>query len=300
MRYTLRQLEIFVEAARDCNFARAAGRLGISQPAISDHISALERNLDSQLFLRRRGATPRMTMAGQRLLEDAQAILEQGSRLTDRAAVADGPVTLKVFVGHHIFNRRLRFELPDFHREHRAIALEVITEMSSDAVGALIERGELDAAVFTAPAWSLPLHAEVVRDIPCAVAASRELVGDRTLSRHEIGGLPFVLPVESAPAARWIEAELHKLDIVPRNIVARTPFLDVKQKMVEEGAAAAFLFCEDIEASPVSSRLRRLTPDIHGFKRVLVVRPNERRPEVLAVTDFLRRIVKGPIAPALA
>lgn len=297
MRYTLRQLEIFVEAALDCNFARAAGRLGISQPAISDHISALERNLDSQLFLRRRGATPRMTMAGQRLLEDAQAILEQGNRLTDRVAAAGGPVTLRVFVGHHIFNRRLRYELPAFHCEHRAIALEVISELSSDAVGPLIERGELDAAVFTAPAWSLPLHAEVVRDIPCAVAASSALAGDGPLSPQEISGLPFILPVESAPAAKWIEAELHKLDIVPRNIVARTPFLDVKQKMVEDGSAAAFLFCEDIEGSAMSGRLRRLTPDIQGFQRVLVVRPNERRPEVLAVTDFLRRIIHGPIVP---
>jgi hypothetical protein len=205
-----------------------------------------------------------------------------------------------VYVGHHIFNRRLRYELPAFHRDHRAIALEVITELSSDAVGPLIDRGELDAAVFTAPAWSLPRHAEVVRDIPCAVAASRELVGDGPLSPHEVAGLPFVLPVESAPAARWIEAELHKLEIAPRNIVARTPFLDVKQKMVEDGAAAAFLFCEDIDGSAVRDGLRRLTREVHGFQRVLVVRPNERRPEVLAVTDFLRRIIKGSIAPSLA
>jgi LysR family transcriptional regulator, low CO2-responsive transcriptional regulator len=35
-RYTIRQLEVFVEAARDCNFARTAERLGISQPAVSD------------------------------------------------------------------------------------------------------------------------------------------------------------------------------------------------------------------------------------------------------------------------
>jgi DNA-binding transcriptional LysR family regulator len=294
MRYTLRQLEIFVETARDCNFARTAGRLGISQPAISDHVSALERNLDSQLFLRRRGATPRLTMAGQRLFEDAQTMLEQGSRLGDRTVGADGPVTLRVFVGHHIFSRKLRPALPAFHRDHRAIALEVVTELSSETVGPLIDRGELDAAVFTAPGWSLPLQAEVLCDIHCAVAASYDLVGRGPLTADEIGGLPFVLPVESAPAARWIEAELGKLGVTTRNIVARTPFLDVQQKMVEEGVAAALLFCEDIDTSAVG--LRSLTPPISSFQRAMVLRRNERRPEVLAFADFLRRIVGGAAA----
>jgi DNA-binding transcriptional LysR family regulator len=293
MRYTLRQLEIFVEAARDCNFARAAGRLGISQPAISDHVHALEKNLDAQLFLRRRGATPRLTMAGQRLLEDAQAVLEQGSRLSPRAVAADGPVTLKVFVGHLIFTRRMRDVLPAFHRDHPAIALDVITELSSELVGPLIDRGELDAAVFSAPAWSLPLNAEVISEMPCQVVAHRHLAGEGPLDAKAIGALPFVLPVESAPAARWIETELARLGVVPRKVVARTPFLDVQQKMVEDGVAAAMLFREDIDASALGDDLRRLSPDVTGFQRAVVTRRGERRPEALTVAAFLREIVGG-------
>jgi DNA-binding transcriptional LysR family regulator len=294
MRYTLRQLEIFVEAARDCNFGRAAGRLGISQPAISDHVSALERNLDAQLFLRRRGATPRLTMAGQRLLEDAHAILEQGSRLADRSPGAGGAVRLRVYVGHHIFSRVLRAALPAFHRDHRAISLDVVTESSSESVASLIERGELDAAVFTAPSWSLPLNAEVLREVPCVVAASRKLVGDGEPTVQQIAALPFVLPLETAPAARWVEAELARLGIVPRNVVARTPFLDVQLSMVEDGAAAALLFSEDVAGSALGEELRRLTVDVPGFQRVLITRQGERRPEALAVAAFLRRHIRGP------
>jgi DNA-binding transcriptional LysR family regulator len=293
MRYTLRQLEIFVEAARDCNFARAAGRLGISQPAISDHVSALERNLDSQLFHRRRGATPRLTMAGQRLLEDARAILEQGCRITAAGAGAGGAVKLRVFVGHHLFSRILRPALPAFHRDNRAISLDVITESSTENIGSLIERGELDAAVFTAPSWSLPLNAEVLRDVPCVVAASRRLAGDGELTQDEIAGLPFAMPLETAPPARWVESELARAGIVPRNVVARTPFLDVQLSMVEQGVVAALLFSEDIEGSPVRRELRRLTPDITGFQRVLVTRRGERRPEALAVAAFLREKIGG-------
>jgi DNA-binding transcriptional LysR family regulator len=293
MRYTLRQLEIFVEAARDCNFARAAGRLGISQPAISDHVSALERNLDAQLFLRRRGATPRLTSAGQRLLEDAQAILEQGNRISDRSVGAGGAAKLKVFVGHHLFGRVLRAALPAFHRDNRAISLDVITEASSDNAGTLIDRGELDAAVFTAPSWSLPVNAEILCEVPCAVAASRRLAGDGDLTPDEVAGLPFVLPLETVPPARWVESELARAGIVPRNVVARTPFLDVQLSMVEQGVAAALLFWEDVEHSAVRGDLRRLTPDIVKFQRVLLTRRGERRPEALAVADFLRATIGG-------
>jgi DNA-binding transcriptional LysR family regulator len=293
MRYTLRQLEIFVEAARDCNFARAAGRLGISQPAISDHVSALERNLDSQLFLRRRGATPRLTSAGQRLLEDAQAILEQGSRIADRGVGPGGAAKLRVFVGHHLFSRVLRAALPAFHRDNRAISLDVVTESSIDNVGSLIDRGELDAAVFTAPSWSLPVNAEILCEVPCAVAASRRLAGDGDLTPDDVAGLPFALPLETVPPARWVESALARAGIAPRNVVARTPFLDVQVSMVEQGVAAALLFWEDVEASAVRDELRRLTPDIVRFQRVLVTRRGERRPEALAVAAFLRQTIGG-------
>src|SRR4051794_16402744 len=102
MRYTFRQLEIFTEAARDCNFARAADRLGVSQPAISDHIRALERNLGSQLFVRRRGTTATLTLAGERLREEARLVLDQGARLSDHAAAASQTVPLRLFAGPYL------------------------------------------------------------------------------------------------------------------------------------------------------------------------------------------------------
>jgi DNA-binding transcriptional LysR family regulator len=169
----------------------------------------------------------------------------------------------------------------------------VITESSIDNVGSLIDRGELDAAVFTAPSWSLPVNAEILCEVPCAVAASRRLAGERDLTPDDIAGLPFALPLESVPAARWVESELARAGIVPRNVVARTPFLDVQVSMVEQGVAAALLFWEDVEGSAVRGELRRLTPDIVRFQRVLVTRRGERRPEALAVAAFLREKIGG-------
>ncbi len=296
MRYTVRQLEIFVEAARDCNFAKAANRLGISQPAISDHVRALERNLDAELFQRRRGATPRLTVAGERLRQEAEAILEHGARLTDQAAAAHRTVSLRVFAGPHIFDRMLRSALPAFHRAHPDIALNIVSELSSDAIGGLIERRELDVAVFTASAASIPLDAEVICEVPCVVVASRRLVGDADLTAQDISRIPFVLPLEGAPSTRWIDRALADLGVHPQKIVGRTQFLDVQQKMVESGEAAALLFREAFEASPVRGELRRLSPDVAGLQRAIMTRRGEQRPEVRAVADFVRDAVRADAA----
>ena len=300
MRYTLRQLEIFVAAAADGNFARAATRLGISQPAVSDHVRALERNLGSDLFVRRRGSTAILTQAGERLRQEAAAVLEQGARLGERAAAAGRAVSLRLFAGPHIADRLLRAALPGFHRAQPGITLKIFSEIPPDAVTEMLQRNELDLAVFTAAAASLPPDAEVLAEVPCVLVAAGRLAGEGELTPEEIARLPFVLPLEGAPGTRWVEAALTGLGIRPANIVARTQYLDVQQRMVEAGEAAALLFREAVEASPAQTELRRLSQDVPGLRRAMARRRGDARPELEIVAGFVRELVQGAAAPGAA
>lgn len=78
---TLRQLEVFLAAAQDCHFARTASRLGISQPAVSAHISALEAQLGKKLFVRRKGCRPALSVHGVVLRAAASALSDVGGEL---------------------------------------------------------------------------------------------------------------------------------------------------------------------------------------------------------------------------
>ena len=70
----LRQLAYFLAIAEERNFTRAAQRIPIAQPAISQQIHRLESELSEKLFVRdRRGI--RLTPAGEALLPHAQAML---------------------------------------------------------------------------------------------------------------------------------------------------------------------------------------------------------------------------------
>jgi DNA-binding transcriptional LysR family regulator len=178
----LRQLRYFVAVAEELHFGRAAERVGIAQPPLTQQIQKLEKELGCTLLLRR-GRTA-LTEAGAVLLEEARRILRQAEHAIDatrRAGRGESGV-LRVGAPPSVMLSALPAVIRKYKRTYPAVTF-VLREMSTSAIEDALQSGELDLgflreAVPAAPLLSEPAFEEaVVAVLPAAhaLASAREL-----------------------------------------------------------------------------------------------------------------------------
>jgi DNA-binding transcriptional LysR family regulator len=149
----LRHLRYFVAVAEEGHITRAAARLGIQQPPLSQQIHALERELDVQLF-RRKPRGVELTSAGRALLDDARAILaqvEHALAATRRTARGEQG---RIVVGFTSSTPFVPF-VPQVIRAFRELYPLVALALEETGTGEMVEglRSELiDAAFIRSPA----------------------------------------------------------------------------------------------------------------------------------------------------
>jgi DNA-binding transcriptional LysR family regulator len=222
----LRQLAYFVAVAEEAHFTRAARRVSVAQPAISQQIRRLEAELGEALFIRDRRAIS-LTQAGRALLPRARDTL--GAADSARRAVTElsGLLTGGLVIGtvQNLPDRRLPRLLGAFHRQHPRIDLTLLEDKTDSLLEAL-STGGLDAAVTgVGPYHHLPEDLQsllVAREVvvvavyPTHRLARRSAVGLRAL-RDE----PVVTLTAGTGLRYTLEAACAQAGFTPR-VVAET------------------------------------------------------------------------------
>ena len=143
----LRHLRYFLAVAEAGNFSRAADRLGISQPNVSQQMRDLEAALRISLF-QRKGKRILLTATGRIFEEHARAILRQVEYFLQEISVAPGELRGALHVGVvPILNVALMPQLlGDFAATHPGISLQV-EEISSTDIETALEEGQMDVGL---------------------------------------------------------------------------------------------------------------------------------------------------------
>jgi DNA-binding transcriptional LysR family regulator len=168
----LRHLRYFVAVAEEGHVTRAAERLGIQQPPLSQQIQSLERELDAQLF-RRKPRGVELTPAGRALYDEAKAILartEEAVAATKRAARGEAGRIGIGFTSSASFHPFVPRTIRTFRETHPLVALALEESGTSELVGALRSQA-IDAAFVRSPfGESVDLTVRPLLDEPMVAA----------------------------------------------------------------------------------------------------------------------------------
>jgi DNA-binding transcriptional LysR family regulator len=264
---TFRQLEIFLEAAVDCNFRMTADRLGISQPSLSKQIQALERGLGYRLFDRRRGTPPTLSAAGGAALGDAR------NSLRSRRAMSGGPADgermrrLRICVRHFLLENRIKPRLVEGFAADAPFLPQFVIVDDVEEMASRLRSGAADLAVYRGHTPDhTGLRNVILQTIPTSLYAAPAIAEQIARGVLDIAAAPFLLPPEDSRIHRWILAGLEECGVVPANVAGRTQFADIVAKWVVAGRGIGILFDEhmrdDLAAGSVV-RLDRAMPSVY-------------------------------------
>jgi DNA-binding transcriptional LysR family regulator len=147
----LRQLRYFVAVAEEMHFGRAADRLHMTQPPLSQAIQSLESQLGTALFDRTRRSVA-LTAAGRALLPEARRLLQQASALKTlamRAAAGESGQLSIAFVSSADYSV-LPSSLREFRTAYPSVHIE-LQEATTDVQLNLLAENKLDLGILIPP-----------------------------------------------------------------------------------------------------------------------------------------------------
>jgi len=179
----LRHLRYFTAVAEELNFGRAAIRLRISQPPLSQQIRQLEEELGVKLFERTKRQV-RLTEQGKRILVEAQQILGQVDHfLSVTSRISEGKIGRLSVAGQAVLNEILVQTLRVFVQQYPGVHIQLHFMNTAQQVELLREE-QVDIGFLHLPVEYSDLTLEPIKREPLWLALLKDMLwrGRRTSS----------------------------------------------------------------------------------------------------------------------
>ena len=201
----LRHLRYFIQVAEELNFTRAAEKIFIAQPSLSQQIKDLEEELGSTLFLRK-SRTLSLTEEGEQFYQDAKHILQLAAQAKQNVKIISNNKKNKLNIGF----------LPVAEMRIFPYVMPLIRSQQS----------ELDIQFHSLKCLA---QIQALKDQKIDVAFTRQCINDDQISSIELFSEPLVLLIPS-------DSPFAKQDIISKEDLIRQKFI------ISEESASPALF----------------------------------------------------------
>ncbi|ANE76277.1 LysR substrate-binding domain-containing protein [Dickeya solani] len=281
-----RHLRYFVMVAEELHFTRAAARLNIGQPPLSQQIQALEAELNVQLFQRTRRSV-RLTEAGEHLLVRAREILGASEEVAiELQRISQGEAgELRIsFTSTGLLVKELRVPLRTFRAKYPAVRL-TLKEMFTHLQFAALLAGDLDIGYVRFNELKAPegLTLRLVRrDRLCLVLPDdHRLAGCAEVSIAEVRDEPFIgYPVKAgASLSDYVTTLCTRAGFVP-NVTQEAREAMTQIGLVAAGMGVAVLLQPMDQLQPKGVCFVPLSDEGAELCMALVTRESDNSPRV--------------------
>ncbi|RBP61492.1 DNA-binding transcriptional LysR family regulator [Brevibacterium sanguinis] len=235
-KFSLRQLSYLMTAARLGTISAAAAELHVSSSAISDSITALEHQLQSQLCIRRKAQGLVLTAAGKRVVERGRALIAEANELESELRTNDGELAGPITIGCYptLAPMILPVLLADFGEQHPRVNLEIV-ETTQDRLTGRLESGEIDVAfVYETLIPGTPNHATLFAQPAHVILAADDPFAPRETVRLEDLVERDMILLDSPPSSQHTLSMFHARGLRPK-IRHRTTSYEVVRTLVARG-----------------------------------------------------------------
>lgn len=296
----LRQLRYFATVAQELNFTRAAEKLRISQPPLSQQIKDLEADLGTELF-RRTSRRVELTPAGHALMAQAKIILAQVEATRRKVrAIGQGKIgELSIGATGSIMRGGLADLLAAHRHEYPSVITKLVEQAPELQILALLEH-RTDACFIRSPPPDDRLVQELAwrEDVVVAMSSIHRLAKRKRIDIKDLREEEYiVLAPDSSDFARSIMDWCVNAGFLPRiahEVIDSQSILG----LIAAGFGVALLPASIARLTGDQIIFHTLGPSAPVADVFLLYRQNDPSPVLRAFVDFARRFIKNTRKPA--
>jgi len=278
-----RQLAAFCAVVERRSFSQAAERLGVTQPAVSLQVRALEKRLGTQL-LDRSGRRVEPTEAGLRLYRGAQRLLQLEEQLVDEvAAEGDGEVTGHLSIGASTGPAAIVVPLLlcEFQRAHPAVRVSLQVHDTQTVVQLVAER-DLELGIVGAARRHRAVQFEpFMRDEVILACPPGHRFAGKSVRLDDLRTEPLIVMQDGAGVRQVVEDELRRLGTKLRDldVSLELGLQESVRSAVQAGYGVSFISRAAVESELKAGTLAEARVEgMHARREISLARGTGRAP----------------------